>query len=452
MLARSIVFVLLMVYQAVSVAEQNTHAYSLENGLKIIVRVDKRAPVVVNQVWYKVGASYEHRGITGISHALEHMMFRGTEKYGSNQIAKIVAEKGGRQNAFTGYDYTVYFQEMDKQFLPLIFDVESDRMKNLILSEDVFTKEKEVIKEERRLRTEDRPESKAYEQFLAAAFLSSPYQNPIIGWMDDIDGLSVRALKDWYTRWYAPNNAVLVVIGDVEPIEVFDLAKQYFGGIQASSIPEMNAMKSIQTHGEHRIQVNIPGSVPTLYMGFQAPVVHTAEEEYEPYALELLAGILGQGDSARFMKDLVRGKTVAASAGAHYDAHQLHSTLFVIYGSPTPNHSLEALESSVQGEIEKLHQTLVSEEELNRIKMKIIAQHLYSQDSMFHQGLILGGLEAAGYPWEDDELYISRIQSITPEQVQRVAKRYLMPEQVTVTQLLSPVKEVAHPVQNDMGV
>ena len=203
--------------------------YQLDNGLKLLVKPDNRAPVVVSQVWYKVGSSYEHNGITGISHILEHMMFKGTENLGPNEFSRIIAENGGSQNAFTGRDYTAYFQTLEKERLEISFRLEAERMRNLIIDDAEFLKEREVVAEERRMRTDDNPRSLLREAMNAMAFMNSPYHHPVIGWMNDINHYDPEDLREWYQMWYAPNNATVVVVGDVKPDEVYQLAQKYFG-------------------------------------------------------------------------------------------------------------------------------------------------------------------------------------------------------------------------------
>ncbi|MGA1562528.1 MAG: M16 family metallopeptidase, partial [Gammaproteobacteria bacterium] len=212
------------------------HEHQLENGMRVLVKEDNRAPVVVSQVWYRVGSSYEPAGLTGISHVLEHMMFKGTEKYGPNEFSKIIAQLGGRENAFTGRDYTAYFQRLEASRLEKALELEADRMRNLVLDEAEFLKEREVVAEERRMRTDDKPTSLTYERFLATAYVTSGYHHPVIGWMDDIQNWTIDDLRDWYQRFYAPNNALLVVVGDVKADDVFALAEKYFGPLQPSEI------------------------------------------------------------------------------------------------------------------------------------------------------------------------------------------------------------------------
>ncbi|HDJ86948.1 MAG TPA: insulinase family protein, partial [Chromatiales bacterium] len=231
-MSRWVLPVLLLLF-APAVAAGPVHEYRLDNGLRVLVKEDHRAPVVVSQVWYKVGSGDEHGGITGISHALEHMMFQGTAKHPAGEFSRIVAANGGRENAFTGRDYTAYFQLLAKDRLPVSFELESDRMRNLSLKEADFRKEIQVVMEERRLRTDDNPQALTYERFNAAAFVSSPYHHPVIGWMDDLRNLKIGDLRAWYRRWYAPNNATLVVVGDVDPQAVLRLAERYFGPLPA---------------------------------------------------------------------------------------------------------------------------------------------------------------------------------------------------------------------------
>ena len=242
----------------------------LDNGLKVIVKEDHRAPIVTSQVWYKVGSSYEHGGLTGISHVLEHMMFKGTEKYGSGEFSEIVSANGGDDNAFTGRDYTAYFQNLANDRLEVSFELESDRMRNLTLPANEFAKEVEVVKEERRLRTEDRPTSLTFERFKATAFEASPYRIPVIGWMDDLDAMTVEDLRAWYRKWYAPNNATLVVVGDVETQAVFDLAKKYFGPLQPESTEAPKPRGEPRQDGTKRLVVKAPAREPYLVMGYKA--------------------------------------------------------------------------------------------------------------------------------------------------------------------------------------
>ena len=286
-------------------AWSKVHEYQLENGLKVLVKEDHRAPVVVSQVWYKVGSSYEHDGITGVSHALEHMMFKGTEQYPDGEFSRIISENGGRDNAFTGSDYTAYFQTLEASRLEISFQLESDRMRNLILPKEEFLKEIEVVKEERRWRTEDKPTSYLYEVAMATTYQTSPYRFPVIGWMHDLNNMTIEDLADWYKKWYAPNNATVVVVGDVNPDEVFELAKQYFGPLPSGEPITVKKQIEVEQQGAKRVKVKRPAELPSLMMTYKTPVVKpgtvkTEDYDWEPYALEVLAAVLDGGGASRF--------------------------------------------------------------------------------------------------------------------------------------------------------
>lgn len=413
------------------------HETTLSNGMKVLVKEDHRAPVVVSQVWYKVGSSYEDNGITGVSHVLEHMMFKGTEKHGAGEFSRIIAENGGSENAFTGRDYTAYFQQLEKSRLPISFQLEADRMRNLTLPQEEFSKEVEVVMEERRLRTEDNPRALTVEQFYATAFVSSPYHNPIIGWMNDLKNLNVDDLKTWYGRWYAPNNATLVVVGDVEAQAVFELAEQYFGKLTPSEVRTLKPRPEIPQLGERSITVKAPAKLPYMLMGYKVPVVNTATEEWEPYALEMLAGILSGSGSARFPRELVREKQIAAGVTAGYDLFARQEDLFVIDATPAEGHSIEELRSAIEEQIARIKAEVVSEEELARIKAQVVAHKVYEQDSVFYQAMQMGLLETVGLGWEKLDEYPDRIRAVTAEQVQAVARKYLVDDSLTVA-ILEP--------------
>lgn len=411
------------------------HEYKLDNGLQLLIKVDQRAPVVVSQVWYKVGSSYEHSGITGISHVLEHMMFKGTSQLGPNEFSRIISANGGRENAFTSRDYTGYYQQLEKGRLEISFKLESDRMRNLKLDPAEFAKEINVVMEERRLRTEDDPSSITAEQFNAIAHINSPYHNPVIGWMNDLQNMTVADLEEWYERWYAPNNATLVVVGDVEPDATFELAKKYFGELKPSDIPVTKPRQEIEQRGTRRITVKAPAELPVLIMGFPTPSVRNAAEEWEPYALEVLSYVLDGGDSARFSTDLIRGSQVAVGIGTGYNLYARHDDLFSFSGTPSPERSVADLENAILEQIKRIQETPPTAQEMDRVKAQIIASDIYQRDSVFYQAQQLGSLVSSGLDWRLHEQYVPRIREVTPEQVQAVAKKYLVTDRMTVAQL-----------------
>ena len=411
------------------------HEYQLENGLKLVVKEDHRAPVVVSQVWYKVGASYEHDGITGLSHMLEHMMFQGTKNHAPGEFSRIIAENGGEENAFTSQDYTAYYQRLEKDRLPVSFELEADRMRNLLLQQQEYDKELKVVMEERRLRTEDQPTSLTYEQFSAAAYTTSSYRNPTIGWMNDLENMRLEDLQDWYERWYAPNNAVVVVVGDVVPEEVLKLAKKYFEPLKPEKIIPPKPRIEPDQQGSRRITVEVPAEVPYLLMGYKVPVLKTAAEVWEPYALKVLAGILDGGDSARLARNLVRGEQVAASAGAGYDLYDRQAGLFLLDGTPENSTSMETLEAALHAQVKQLQEAPVTDEELARVKAQVVAGDVYQRDSIFYQAMQIGQLETVGLDWSLMDEYVERINAVTAAQIQAVAKKYLVEERLTLAVL-----------------
>lgn len=438
----SVFFVLLLVAgfgqrsEAADITADNVHEYKLRNGMKILVQPDTRSPVVVSQVWYKVGSSYEYSGITGISHMLEHMMFKGTDDLAPGEFSEIIALNGGDENAATSKDYTWYFQSIANDRLELCLKLEADRMRDVVFNEEEFLKEREVVAEERRRRYEDNPQSLTYERFMATAFVNSPYHHLPIGWMEDIRAYTVEDAKHWYETWYAPNNATLVVVGDVEPDQVYRLAKKYFGPLKPSDIPRLKPRNEIPQIGPRRVEAQVPGArVPYLLMGYQVPVLNTSADSQEVYALEVLAGILDGGESARLSRNIVRGKQLAVSANAGYNPYSRLSDVFTFAATPVGGVSVDTLEEALREEIEKLKNEKVSEAELARVKAQVVAADVYQRDSMYYQAMQLGVLETAGLGWRRIEEYIPRVQSVTAEQVQAVARKYLIERHLTVAEL-----------------
>jgi len=411
--------------------------YRLDNGLKLVVQEDHRAPVVVSQVWYKVGSSYETNGITGVSHVLEHMMFKGTSKFAPGEFSRIIAAHGGRENAFTGRDYTAYFQRLEKSRLKVSFEMEADRMRGLQLSDKEFQKEVKVVMEERRLRTEDKPESFTYEQFNAVASMTSPYRTPVIGWMDDLQNMDIRDLDTWYKRWYAPNNATVVVAGDVRADEVYELAKKYFGPLKPSPglLPPKPQTEPAQK-GLRRLQVKMPAQLPYLLIGYAVPSLKVAEQEWEAYALEVLAGVLDGGTSARLATRLVREQGLLSSSGAGYSLATRLAGMFLLEGVPAQGHSIREVEDALLKEIKSLQTESVSQQELDRIKAQVVASNVYERDSIFYQAMQVGTYETIGLGWKRLDEYVEKIQAVTPEQVQMVAKKYLIDDRLTIAELV----------------
>ena len=433
--------VLLILCFIIVPASADVREYVLDNGLKLLVKEDHRAPVVVSQVWYKVGSSYEYDGITGISHALEHMMFKGTKKRGEGEFSRIIAENGGNENAFTGADYTAYFQTLEKSRLPTSLELEADRMRNLVLRKEAFSNEIQVVMEERRLSTEDNPNSYLYEIAKATAYLTSPYRQPNVGWMADLQNMKVEQLRDWYELWYAPNNATVIVVGDVVPDEVFKLTKKFYGHLKPERIiPPADRPEVTQT-GMKRINVKRPAEVPQLLLAYKVPGLQSSLsgvsdiELWEPYALEVLSGILSGGSSARFESRLVRGSEVAASVYGSYSMSDRLDSLFTITAIPAQGKSVAELESAIKAELVELQQTDISDDELLRVKAQVVSSDIFQKDSAFFQAMILGMYETVGLGWRAAEDYVESIQEVSAEQVKRVARKYFNDDLLTVAAL-----------------
>ncbi len=405
--------------------------FNLPNGLKILVKEDHRAAVVVSQIWYKVGGSYEALGITGISHALEHMMFRGTSCHPGAKFSQLIAVEGGRENAQTSQDYTFYYEELAASQLALAFELEADRMRYLQLKKVDFDKEKQIILEERRLRVDDDPFSLAYEKFAEKAFLNT-YRNPVIGFAKDIYALNVSKLKKWYQTWYAPNNATLVVVGDINPTAVYQLAEKFFAGLSTSVIPTTSSETFTTSPGQQEIIIKLPAKLPWVLLGFRVPSLVTATPKWHAYALEVTAAILSSGRSARLNKKLIREQQLAADAEASYDLYNRLDGSFLISAIPEKKITLNQLKTALLDQIKQLQNTEVSQEELIRIKNQVMARQIYKKDSMFGEARELGLLETIGLSWKLADQYVTNIQAVTTEQIQFVAKRYLQEEKLTV--------------------
>jgi zinc protease len=427
--------VIALLLQISSVTQAEVYEKTLSNGLKVIVKEDHRAPVLVQQVWYHAGSMDEKTGTTGVAHVLEHMMFKGTTAVPVGEFSKIIAAAGGRENAFTSYDHTAYFQQLHKSKLPLAMKLESDRMHNLLMSEKEFGKEIKVVMEERRWRTDDEPRSLMFEKLMAAAFQEHPYHNPIIGWMTDLQNLTAGDALDWYKSWYAPNNATLVIAGDVKASEVFALAQKYYGGIPSVKLPQRKAVGESAQLGIKRLTVKAPAELPFLIMAYQAPTVRDAEKDWKPYALEVLAGVLDGNSSARLNKSLVNEQQVAMDVGTGYDSVARGPSLFVLEGTPREGKTVSDLENGLREQISLLIRDGVSAEELQRVKAQVTAGEVYKRDSVFYQAMQIGQLESAGLTYKAVPVMLQKLQEVTAQQVQDVAREIFNDDHLTVATL-----------------
>lgn len=426
-----------------SPAMSQVQEFNLKNGLKILVKEDHRAPVAVSMIWYNVGSADEPAGITGTSHALEHMMFKGSLNYPLGVFSKTIASLGGQENAFTYFDYTAYFEKIASTELPTAFALEADRMQNLLLTAEEFSKEIQVIKEERRLRTDNNPQALTFERYLSTAHLSPPYQHPIIGWMNDLNQMNIGDIKHWYQQYYAPNNAVLVVVGDVRAENVFQLAKHSFEPITKQAVYSRRALLEPPPLGQKSVEVTAPAKLPMLMFGYLVPSIITAHAPWEPYALELVAGILDAGESSRFTKNLIRGSHLASNLDVYYNPYSRYQTQFILFGTPSQTHTISELKQGMMREIDSLKHHLVSASELQRVKTQIIAQKTFEKDSIFGQALELGMLETVGAGWKTAEAYPDKIQNITPEQIKQVVLHYFRESAETEALLIPETKKEA---------
>jgi zinc protease len=366
---------------------------------------------------------------------LEHMMFKGTKTVPPGEFSRRIAAAGGRENAFTNEDYTAYFQQLQSSRLPLAMQLESDRMRNLKLSDAEFAKEVKVVMEERRMRTDDEPHALLYEKLMAAAYQEHPYRHPVIGWMDDLLALTASDPRNWYKTWYAPNNATLVVAGDVKADDVFKLAQRYYGPIPARKLPLRKPHSEPPQVGIKRIVVKAPAELPYLVMAYHAPELRDPEKEWKPYALEVLAGILDGNESARLNKSLVREQQLASSVGAGYDPTSRGPGMFTLDGTPSTGKSVADLEAGLRQQIALLVKDGVSEEELKRVKAQVTASEVYKLDSVFYQAMQIGQMESIGLGHKAIQIMLKKLQEVTAQQVQDVAREFFQDDNLSVAVL-----------------
>jgi len=417
-------------------AGSQAQEFRLANGLRIIVQEDKRAPTVAHMIWYRIGSMDELSGTTGVAHVLEHMMFKGTKKLKPGDFSAKVAALGGRDNAFTSKDYTAYFQQIEKSRLEDVMALEADRMQNLTMDKAEFAKEINVVMEERRLRTDDQAISKVFEALNATAFVAHPYRNPIVGWMDDLKNMTAADALAWYERWYAPNNATMVVTGDVDAKQVFVLAEKYFGKIPVKTLPKTKPQNEPQQVGIRRVVVQAPAENPYLVLAYKAPTLRDVEKDDDVHALDVLSAVLDGYDNARLPAKLVRTDRVATSAGSSYDNTSRGPSLFMLMGVPAQGTTTEQLEQRLRDEVTRIAKEGVSASELNRVKRQLIASQVYKRDSIFGQAMEIGGMEMAGISYKLTDRIIEKLAAVTPEQVQAVAKKYFTDDQLTVASLV----------------
>jgi zinc protease len=407
----------------------------LPNGLKVLLKEEHKAPVVTFQIWYKVGSRNEKLGTTGMSHLLEHMMFKGTKKYGPKTFSQTVMRNGGNDNAFTSQNYTAYFENFAADRIGTALELESDRMQNLLIDPKEFSSEREVVKEERRMRYEDDPVNTMVEQMMSVAFSAHPYQWPVIGWMADINNITRDELYNHYKTYYAPNNATIVVVGDFAADKLFAQIEKYFGGIpRGADVPKVAAVEP-KHRGERRVFIKKQAELAAIFAGFNTPTVKNSDS----YALEVLQGVLSSGKSSRLYRSLVYEKQIALYAGGDYDNISTDPNLFYVYAGVMPGKTAEEVEKALFAEIEKFKTSPVTDEELQKVKNQIEASFIMGQDSIFNQAMLLGEYETVAN-WKTLEKYVANIRAVTKEDVQRAATEYFSEDNRTVG-ILIPIKQ-----------
>ncbi|MEQ8376851.1 MAG: pitrilysin family protein [Roseibium aggregatum] len=404
----------------------NLESFTLNNGLQVVVIPDRRAPVVTHMIWYKVGSADEPEGQSGVAHFLEHLMFKGTHDHPNGEFSKMVADRGGQENAFTSTDYTAYFQKVAKQHLPLMMKLEADRMENLVLSDEVVTPERDVVLEERRMRVDSEPGSRLQEALNSITFVNHPYGSPVIGWQSEIEALNKEAAIAFYDRFYTPNNAVVVIAGDVDVDAVRKLAQETYGKVARRAEPgERLRPAEPPLAGERRIAVSDPRVRQESLSQIWIVPSQTTGEGRTPEALDILSYILGEGPSSRLHKALVLDQEAALSAGAYYQGSALDNGRFGLYAVPRPGYTLEDMERLIATELQKLLETGVTEEEVERARNSMVASAIYAQDSQSGLARLFGGALTTGQTIENVQTWPSQVQAVTPEDVLDAARTYL---------------------------
>jgi len=420
---------------------------TLSNGLKVILLENPKAPLITFHIWYRVGSRNEEWGKTGLSHMLEHMMFKGTKKYGPEEYSRIIQENGGQTNAFTSRDFTGYYATLRSDRVQVVMDLEADRMQNLNLREEDFATERMVVMEERRQRTEDDPQSFLMETLEATAFQVQPYHWPIIGWMEDIMRFTLEDLKKHYQINYHPSNSFLVAVGDFKRGEMLSWIEKTFGIIPRGIAPRQEKPKDPPQAGERRISVRKEAQLPFLVMGYRIPNLHHPDA----YVLEVINAILSGGKSSRLHQKLVLEKQLALEADAENSLLSKDPALFYVYATPLPGKQVGEVEKALEEEIERLQKEPVEKRELEKVKNQLVSSFIYSQDSLFFQAMLLARYEIA-QSWKGIDQYLPQIQKVTPEDIQRVARQYLIPDNRTAGTLIPlPPKPGQEPPAGSSG-
>ncbi len=414
--------------------------FTLSNGMTLLVQPDRRAPTAMHMVWLRVGSMDEVDGTSGVAHVLEHMLFKGTKKVPTGEFSRRVAALGGQENAFTSRDYTGYYQQIPADKLEAVMRLESDRFAHNQWPDEEFAKELEVVKEERRMRTEDQPRALLMEQLHAAVFTASPYHRPIVGWMSDLDAMTPEDVRQFYRRWYVPANAAIVVAGDVDVQRVRALAEKYYGRIPARAVPTRKPRTEPAQPGLRRITVKAPAEQAYVALAFRAPSLQRldvlSETDHDALALVVLSAVLSGYDGARLERALSQGEgRVADTSGSSADVLGRGPSLFYLTGVPAQGKTAQQVEDALRAQITRVASEGVNPAELERVKTQWVASTVYQRDSLSSQASELGSNWVLGLPLDAQERTLTLLRSVTPEQVQSVAQRYFGDDQLTVATL-----------------
>ncbi len=422
---------------AAAAAAPGPQQFTLANGMTLIVQPDRRSPTAVQMVWVRVGSIDEVDGTSGVAHALEHMMFKGTKDIKPGEFSRRVAALGGQENAFTTRDYTGYYQQIPVGSLEQVMKLESDRFANNQWPDDEFKREIEVVKEERRLRTEDQPRALLGEQQNAAVFTASPYHRPVVGWMSDLDAMTPEDARAFFRQWYVPANAVVVVAGDVDVAQVRAMAEKYYGRIPARAVPARKPRIEPAQRGIRRIELKAPAEQAYVSLAFRVPQLASIDDvNSDAWTLVVLSAVLDGYSGARLDRALTQGPDrVADSAGAYSGFIGRGPQLFVLDGVPAAGKSAEVVEAALRAQVARIAREGVGEAELARVKTQWVASETYKRDSVMAQARELGSNWIQGLPLDASERIVARLQSVTAAQVQAVAAKYFGDDQLTVATL-----------------
>ncbi len=419
---------------------RSTFETTLKNGLKVIIREDHRAPMVMTQIWYKVGSADESGNTLGISHVLEHMMFKGTSKVPNDEFTRISRIYGGSINAATFTNYTNYYQLYPKAYFPMALELEADRMSNLLLRQQDFEPEIKVVMEERRQRTEDNPRSRAFERFKWISYPTSHYRQPVIGHMKTLNNIQLNDVKQWYKTWYTPNNAILVIVGDVESEQALLQVQKYFADTPSRATPQRNDVHEFEHLGYRHMEINTDVQVPNLYMTWNVKSLASAINPQDAYALTIIRSLLDSGISSRLQDRLVRDRKLLTSVSVSYDPYNRGDSLFSISALPANGVSFEDAQKAIQAEVDALKTEDIPKHELERITTRFVSNLIYNQDNIAGQAKMIGNLEVNGLSYRLMDELPKYYENVSMSDIQRVANSYFIRENLSTLYLAPETK------------